>query len=127
MTERILDSSVVMAILLGEPGREKALALADGGFMSSVNLAEVMTKCIQFAFSTDLALGYIQGSNITILDFNQTLAVIAGEIQRKARRGVLSLGDRACIATALHHGGTAVTGDRIWSTLNLGCPVELIR
>jgi PIN domain nuclease of toxin-antitoxin system len=39
----------------------------------------------------------------------------------------LSLGDRACIATAIKIGGTAVTADRVWSTLDLGCKVELIR
>ncbi|ATU93814.1 hypothetical protein BLM14_12240 [Phyllobacterium zundukense] len=116
-----------MAILLGELGQERASALAEGGLMSSVNLAEVMTKCIEFAFSEDVALSYFHASNITVLDFNHTLAVAAGELQRKAPRGVLSLGDRACIATALHHQGTAVTADRIWSTLDLGCPVELIR
>ncbi|PIO41883.1 PIN domain-containing protein [Phyllobacterium zundukense] len=127
MSARILDSSVLMAILLGELGQERASALAEGGLMSSVNLAEVMTKCIEFAFSEDVALSYFHASNITVLDFNHTLAVAAGELQRKAPRGVLSLGDRACIATALHHQGTAVTADRIWSTLDLGCPVELIR
>ena len=127
MSVLILDTSALIAILLGEPGQERAAALVEGALLSSVNLAEIMTKCIEFDFSENVALNYIQASDITVIDFNQALAVTAGQLRKRASSGVLSLGDRACIATALHHRGTAVTADRIWATLDLGCPVELIR
>jgi len=34
--------------------------------------------------------------------------------------------DRACIATAIKLGGTAVPADRVWTELDLGCEIELI-
>ena len=95
--------------------------------MSSVNLAEIVTKCIERNLPPESAIDYVTGSNINIVDLDFDHAVLAGQLRRKAPKGILSLGDRACIATAIRLGGTAVTADRIWSTLDLGCPVELIR
>ena len=123
----VLDSSAIMAVLLGEAGHDKAASLAQDALMSSVNVAEVVAKCIEFAFPERLALEYIQGSNITVLDFDLAHAVLAGELRRRASKGLLSLGDWACIATAVRQDAIAVTADRIWATLDLGCQVELIR
>ncbi|MFV2000241.1 MAG: hypothetical protein ACC654_07750 [Acidimicrobiia bacterium] len=39
----------------------------------------------------------------------------------------LSLGDRACLATAAELGVPAVTADRMWSDLDLGVDVISIR
>lgn len=127
MSRAVLDTSVVLAVVLGEKGHEAAARVARGAHISSVNLAEIVTKSIELTVPEHIALEYIKGSRITVIDFDRDLAVLAGQLQGKAPRGVLSLGDRACIATAIRMGGTAVTADRIWSTLDLGCPVELIR
>jgi PIN domain nuclease of toxin-antitoxin system len=127
MTQRILDTSVIMAIVLGEAGRENAARLAPGSLLSSVNLAEVITKCIEKAVPFEVAQRYIGGSGIEIVGFDADQAFLAGELFKRAKKGVLSLGDRACIATAVKLGGTAVTADRIWAELDLPCKVELIR
>jgi PIN domain nuclease of toxin-antitoxin system len=116
-----------MAVLLDEAGHDKAAELAQDALISSVNVAEIVAKCIEFAFPEQLALEYIQASNITVVDFDLQHAVLAGELRRRASKGMLSLGDRACIATAIRQGAIAVTADRIWSTLDLGCQIELIR
>lgn len=123
----ILDSSVILAIIRGEAGEEKALRLSRGAVISAVNVAEVVTKCIEQAYPEEVALQVIQSAGITVVDFDHDLAVVAGQLRKKAPRGVLSLGDRACIATAIRQGGIAVTADRVWITLDLGCKVELIR
>jgi PIN domain nuclease of toxin-antitoxin system len=39
----------------------------------------------------------------------------------------LSLGDRACLATALDSGGDVVTLDRSWGGVDLGVPILLLR
>ena len=127
MSVFVLDSSAIMAVLLSEAGHDRAASLAQDALMSSVNVAEVVSKCIEFAFPEQLALEYIQGSNITVVDFDLEHAVLAGELRRRASKGMLSLGDRACIATAIRQDAIAVTADRIWSTLDLGCQIELIR
>jgi PIN domain nuclease of toxin-antitoxin system len=37
------------------------------------------------------------------------------------------LGDRACLALAIRKGATALTADRKWADLDVGCKIELIR
>lgn len=127
MTLRALDSSVIMAIILAEAGQDKAARLAPGALLSSVNLAEIITKCIEKEVSPAIAEEYIRSGNIEIVGFDGDLAMSAGELFKRAKKGVLSLGDRACIATAIQYKATVITADRIWATLDLPCPVELIR
>jgi ribonuclease VapC len=127
MKRPVLDTSVIMAILLEEPGHDFAARLAPDALMSSVNLAEVMTKCVEKAVPADLALDYLNSSRVEIVPFEAEDAVLSGRLFETIRKGVLSLGDRACIATTIRLGGTAYTADRIWSSLDLPCPVELIR
>lgn len=127
MTSHILDASVIMAIVLGEPGHETAARLAPSSMLSSVNLAEIITKCIEKSVPPEIAERYIGESSIEIAGFDSDHAILAGELFNRTRKGVLSLGDRACIATAVKLGATAVTADRIWAELDLPCKVELIR
>lgn len=127
MSAFVLDTSAVLAVLLAEPGQEQALHRVEGAMISSVNVAEVVTKCVELRFSEQVAIDYIEASNLTVVDFNHELAIATGLLQKRAPKGVLSLGDRACLALALRENATAVTADRIWSTLDLGCPIELIR
>lgn len=95
--------------------------------MGSVNLAEVVTKCVELGLSPDEAISFIIGRNITVVDFDFELAVVAGKLQGLAPKGMLSMGDRACLALAMREKATAVTADRIWATLDLPCPIEVIR
>lgn len=127
MTRHVLDSSALISILLTEPGHEIAARLAPDALLSSVNLAEIITKCIEKAVPTELARQFIRDCGIDVVDFDAELAVLSGELYGMARKGVLSLGDRACIATAMKAGAIAVTADRVWTTLDLPCGIELIR
>jgi len=123
----ILDTSAIMAIVLDERGSDVAARLAPGASLSSVNLAEIITKCIEKAVPPEIAKTYIRQGHIEIVDFDADLAILAGDLFRQAKKGVLSLGDRACLATAVKLEGTAVTADRVWAELDLPCKVELIR
>ncbi len=127
MSASVIDSSVVLAVLRGEPGEARAAELAQGAIMSSVNLAEVVTKCVEFEINPDEAVHFIAGRNIDVVDFNAADASLTGRLWAVAAKGTLSLGDRACIATAIRLNATVVTADRIWAELDLPCPVELIR
>lgn len=53
-------------------------------------------------------------------------ATLSGELVHR-HRGVLSLGDAACVATAKWFYAGVMTADRMWADLPLGRPVELIR
>jgi PIN domain nuclease of toxin-antitoxin system len=123
----VIDSSIVLAVLRNEEGNRLAAEFAMGADMSSVNLAEIVTKCVEFEIDPNDALQYVAGRNINVVEFNFADSVLAGRLWKAAPKGKLSLGDRACIATAARLGATAVTADRVWAELDLPCPVELIR
>lgn len=95
--------------------------------MSTVNIAEVVTKCIEKEYPEEAALQVIQSCGVDIVPFDEAAAILAGRLRRKAPKGVLSLGDRACLALATRMKATAVTADRAWADLDLPCPIELIR
>jgi PIN domain nuclease of toxin-antitoxin system len=123
----VIDSSIVLAVLRNEEGNRLAAELAMNSVMSSVNLAEIVTKCVEFEIDPSDALQYIAGRNIDVVEFGFADGVLAGRLWKAAPKGKLSLGDRACIATAARLGAIAVTTDRVWAELDLPCKVELIR
>lgn len=127
MASYVVDSSVILAILRSEMEIESVEELVIGAGVSSVNLAEVVTKCVEQGIDVERALAAIAGSKIESVSFDNELAVLAGKLRERAPKGVLSLGDRACIATAIRSGAVAVTADRIWGTLDLGCDVVVVR
>ncbi|WP_152607392.1 PIN domain-containing protein [Thermus sp. 2.9] len=67
-----------------------------------------------------LALG------LEVLPFTQEEAMVAAELDPQTRGLGLSLGDRACLATAKVHGLLALTADRAWLQVE-GVRVETIR
>ena len=87
-----------MAVVLGEQGYETAARSANGALVSSVNVAEVVTKCIERAVPQNIALDFMQDTNMEVVDFDAELAILAGELRSKARKGVLSLGDRGRVS-----------------------------
>lgn len=124
---RVIDSSVILAVMKRESGADRGFELAQQAGISATSVAEVVTKCIEWSVPEAVALDIIGGCGMQVIPLDEGLAVVTGQLRRKAPKGVLSLGDRACIATAMNLGATAITTDRIWSTLDLPCPIELIR
>ena len=62
-----------------------------------------------------------------VVAFDHTHAEIAARLRFPTRRAELSLGERACLATAKIAGEPAVTADRIWAGLDIGVVVIVIR
>jgi ribonuclease VapC len=123
----VLDASAVLAVLFAETGRERASELAEGAMMSTVNLAETVTKCVEKDYPESDAIDFILNSNIAVMDFDLELAKLAAALRRKIDRRVLSFGDRACLALATRENAVAVTCDRFWATIEVGCKIEVIR
>lgn len=128
VSSTVLDSSAVLAAFRGEPGAAAVLAALTGGaVMSTVNLAEVVTK-LQEGGVPDADIGpMIDQLNVTIVDFDQAQAYPTGLLRRQTRAAGLSLGDRACLALAQRLGLPVLTADRAWTTLNLPVTVTAIR
>lgn len=123
----VLDTSALMAVLMGEPGGEIVARLLDSAFVSSVNLAEVQTKLVLKGLDDRVAWSHIDQLHCQSVPFDDDQARIAGSLARLTKSAGLSLGDRACLALAIQRKAKAYTTDRAWKTIPLGVEVELIR
>lgn len=126
MTRYVLDASAVLALIFLEPGWEVVDRVLHGSMMSTVNVAEALTKLIQDNIGLAEAIEEISKLNIEIVDFEMESAAKSAELRPLTKHLGLSLGDRACIALAMQHNATAVTADKSWSKLDL-CKIEVIR
>jgi len=129
----VLDVSAFLAYLNEEPGADVvADAIADGATISSVNLAEVLSRVGERGMDpTDLfnqmtASGLLGGA-ITIEPFTAPDAVEVARLRSKTRAAGLSLGDRACLALARRRNTTSLTADKAWAGLDLGLELRQIR
>lgn len=127
MAEAVIDASAVMALLRGEPGADRVEAYLPTGVISAVNVAEVVARLIDFGAAPEIALRALGGLQVSILPFDAAIALEAGVLRQSTRARGLSLGDRACLATAKVLGTAVVTADRAWAELDLGVEVVLIR
>jgi len=126
----ILDSSVILAYLLDEQGREAAeQAIAAGSSISSVNLAEVMSRLTRDGTDVGASAGVLLALPITVVDLDPHLAIAAGAMVAPTTPFGLSLGDRACLALAQRERLPALTVNRTWLQAGplLGVEVRLIR
>lgn len=127
VTEEVFDASVVLAIILQEPGHEEFLDMAFGGLTSTVNLAEARAKLSDHGLDRtgiDEAMEYI---NLSPVAFDEEQAQISSDLRSSTREAGLSLGDRACLALAIQRKATACTADRIWAKVKVPVEIKLIR
>jgi ribonuclease VapC len=123
----VLDASAVIAYLHQEPGCEVLEGLLDEAAISAVNLAEVATRLIDRGASQSEARKAIEDLEIETLPFGDALAYEVAALRSVTKHAGLSLGDRACLATAKSLGVRAITADRQWSRLRVGVQVQVIR
>ena len=123
----VMDASAILALLNGETGAETVAARLPGARISSVNVVEVGTKLIDGGMTVDAARKAIDLLQMEIIDFDLGLSVATYGLRASTRSAGLSLGDRACLALAIRDKLPAITADRNWAALDLGCAVELIR
>lgn len=127
MAEVVLDSSAVIAFLRGEPGRDVVSAILFGALVSSVNLAEVVTKLIERGSPPIEARETVGGLPIDVQPASPELGLAAGLLHARTRSRSLSLGDRFCLALAMETGLPVLTADRAWTELGLDLDIRLIR
>lgn len=123
----VLDASAVLALLFREPGHDRVAAVLDASALSSVNLAEVLSRFARDGRDVTAALSALLRSPIRVHPFDTDQAARCAALAPATQSLGLSLGDRACLALALTLGAPALTGDRVWAALDLGVDVRLIR
>jgi ribonuclease VapC len=123
----VLDSSAVLAQILGERGAEMVDAVSGSSMISAVNFCEVFTRLLDIdpefhenPLRTELKTYKVQ-------PFDSEQADLAAVLRPATRHLGLSLGDRACLALAKLQGAPVLTADRNWAKLDLGIEVRLIR
>lgn len=115
----ILDASAILAYLHNEPGWQTVEPgiLNANAHASPVNIAEVASKLIDRGVPPDDALSSIAVLNLTLLPFAAQESAETARLRPLTRSHGLSLGDRACLATARLHRMQVLTADRPWLEL----------
>lgn len=127
MAEIVLDTSALLAFVNGEAGGEVVAEIIGDAVISTVNLAEAVTKLVDRGASLDRARDILAMADYAVADFDRALAEIAGSLVTRTRRRGLSLGDRACLALAQRERLPALTSDRVWSEVDSGIEIRLFR
>jgi PIN domain nuclease of toxin-antitoxin system len=127
MAKVVLDASALLAYIHGEPGAEQVAAALNGAVISTVNLAEAVTKLVLTTGSRDRTLRLIEEAEVDVVNFDRGLAEETGLLAALTRGLGLSLGDRACLALARREGAIALTADNAWRKVDLGIEIQLIR
>ena len=127
MTRYVLDSSALLAVVNQEPGAAEVIKILDYSVVSSVNFCEVIGKLVLNGIAADQAATTLNEMMITIAAFDENIAFIAASISPQTQTYGLSLGDRACLATAQHLDMDVLTADRIWAKLKMPIKIKVIR
>ncbi len=114
----VLDASALLAWLLEEPGA--ALVDPSNAVINSVNWCEVVQKLASRGGDVEALGAEMEALGLRRLAFSVVEGEAAAALQQVTQHLGLSLGDRACIATAAQLRATALTADREW--LEVGKP-----
>jgi PIN domain nuclease of toxin-antitoxin system len=123
----VLDTSALLAVILGEPGSDMVLAEADGALVCAVNLFEILDVAARQGYDPVLVREQLDRMGLAFAHFDDAEAMIAPTLPRKIGKRGLSLADRCCLAFAVARGLPVLTGDRDWMKLDLPIEVRLIR
>lgn len=133
MPSTVLDASALLAYLRDEQGAEVvADAIAVGAAISTVNLAEVLSRATDRDGDPNRLVrqmtdrGLLHGA-ISVEPFTDEDAIEVAHLRPETRVQGLSLGDRACLALARRLALPALTADTAWSRLDLGVALKQIR
>jgi PIN domain nuclease of toxin-antitoxin system len=112
--EAVLDASAVLAFLQDEEGAEIVYQQLPNAVMSAVNAAEVLGKLVSKGMPMEDAVETLDSLRIGIVPFSEEEAAWSTRFVLSG----LSLGDRACLATAAIRHQTAYTADHRWESVS---------
>ena len=129
----VLDASALLAFLGNEPGGDTVSgAILQDAAISAANWAEVLSTLAdrrqnpQDVVDSLQALG-ILGRRLSVIPLVEEDAIRIAQLRALTIALGLSLGDRACLALGLRLGLPVGTADGIWTSLDLGVRVHLVR
>jgi PIN domain nuclease of toxin-antitoxin system len=125
----VLDSSAVLALLKAERGADQVAQALPGALVSTVNLAEIVSKLHEDGWPTAFISDVVERLDLRVISFSTEQAKTAGIMRIRTKRLGLSLGDRACLALAKERHAAVLTADGVWCQLasDLGLRITNIR
>lgn len=127
MKKVVLDTSALVAYIHKEKGEDNVLKYLYNSIISTVIYSEFIYVMLDKGFNLEELEKIITYFGIEIIDFDKEQAVIAAELVVKTKSKGLSFGDRACLALAIVKKIPVITADKIWSKLDIGVDIKLIR
>jgi ribonuclease VapC len=127
VSKTVLDASALLALLNAEKGSDLVQDLLPDSIISTVNLAEVVTRLTAIGMPEEEIRETLSLLGLEATPFDEDQAFQTGLLYPKVQSHGLSLGDRACLALAHTANATAVTAGRAWEDLDLGITIKLIR
>jgi len=126
MIKVLFDTSAFLAIINNEDGAEIAQKYITNAGMCTVNVAEVVTFLVRNGYDSDIKIKRIINL-IRHIDYDSNIAIASGKLVTITKPLGLSLGDRACIATAKSLDIPVYTADKKWSEISKQCGVKIIQ
>ena len=123
----VLDASALLALMNDEPGAKIVRDALPEAVISSVNLAEVVSKLVDGGMPETQIFNDLGELDLSDVPFDVRQAYAVGLLRAATRSRGLSLGDRACLSLAVHLACPVITADRAWTELGLGVDVRLAR
>lgn len=123
----VLDASAFLALIHKEPGGAHVVEYLPRALMSAANYAEVLHALARTGIEIELARNLVAALRIEVVPLTADIAAGVASLGVAGSPSGLSLGDRACLATAAEFGVPVVTADRVWSKVDLGVHVICIR
>ena len=127
MIRYVLDATVIVDVVLSEPGSITAAEKMANGIVSTVNLSEAIQKIAERVESLERAVWAVRALPIERVPFDEELAVVAASLRAPTKRKGISFADRACLALALTRNHPALTSDSGWVGLDVGVEIESFR
>ena len=123
----VLDASALLALMLGEDGADAVHAVLARAQIGAVNLSEVVAKLQERGAPDEIIDQSLADLDLEVVPFDRDQAMRSGKLRTITRSAGLSLGDRACLATAAALGAVAITTDQAWARLSVDVEIELAR
>jgi len=124
MTDIILDASAVLALLNQEPGADFVQKALPKAKISSVNLAEIITRLNLAGMPTNEIQEVLSLLSLNIVPFDEEQALQTGILASQTKPIGLSLGDRACLALGILTDSPVLSADQAWQKITI--PVKVI-
>jgi len=128
MTSVVLDASAILALIRDEAGADQVAGHIGRAAVSAVNLQEVIGELLASGLDEATIRELLDELRLDIRAHDSGAAYAAAALHRQTGDHGCGLGDRSCLALALHLGIPVLTADREWRKVKVkNLKVEHIR